>query len=264
MYRGAVPAAPAAPPAILPLLADANRWRLVTELACGDRRVGELTALLGLPQNLVSYHLRALREAGVVTARRSSADRRDVYYRADPRRCGDLLAAAGGALHPLLGPTAGPPAGGERRPGRKPCVLFLCTGNSSRSQMAEALAVHRSGGAVEARSAGSHPRPLHPGAVEVMARRGIDISGHQPKDLRRFARARFDRVVTLCDKVREVCPPFPGRPAPAHWSMPDPAGEPDAATLAPFERAAEEIDARVALLLAELAAPPQPRRSHGT
>ena len=59
---------------------------------------------------------------------------------------------------------------------------------------------------------GSHPKALHPNAVRVMGERGIDISGHRPKHLDRFARSRFDRVITLCDKVREICPEFPGPP----------------------------------------------------
>ena len=70
----------------------------------------------------------------------------------------------------------------------------------------------RAGGAVEARSAGSHPKPLHPNAVRVMSERGIDISGNASKHLDRFARTRFDRVITLCDKVKEVCPDFSGAP----------------------------------------------------
>jgi len=254
-----VPAAELVPPPILSLLADPHRWRLFGELAHSDRRVGELTDLLGAPQNLVSYHLRELRDAGLVAARRSSADRRDVYYRAELQRCRDLLAAAGGALHPALAlalhpalALVPPPQSQPRgRAGRAPRVLFLCTGNSSRSQMAEALLVHRSNGQVEACSAGSNPKPVHPLAVQVMAARGIDISANRSKHLRKFARSRFERVVTLCDKVREICPEFPGRPQPAHWSMPDPAAEPDADTIAPFERAADELEERVALLLAE-------------
>src|SRR4051794_12922879 len=96
------------PPEVLSLLGDPLRWQLVFELGRGDRRVGELVQLVGKPQNLVSYHLGELRRAELVTSRRSSADGRDVYYRANLARCCDLLGAAGGALHPGL--TLAPPA----------------------------------------------------------------------------------------------------------------------------------------------------------
>ena len=89
-------------------------------------------------------------------------------------------------------------------------MLFLCTGNSARSQMAEALCEQLSGGAVRAASAGSHPKPLHPNAVRVMRERGIDIAGRRSKHLDEFAGRRFDYVISLCDRVREVCPEFPG------------------------------------------------------
>src|SRR5690606_15112717 len=134
-------------------------------------------------------------------------------------------------------------------PTPRPKVLFLCTGNSARSQMAEALLEHRSGGTVVARSAGSHPKALHPNAVRAMAERGIDISGRPTKPLTRFARTRFDRVITLCDKVREVCPELPGAPATAHWSMPDPAatGGTDEDTYPAFVAIADELEVRVRL-----------------
>ena len=177
------------------------------ELGQSDRRVGELVQLIGKPQNLVSYHLAALRRAGIVRARRSLADGRDVYYRADLLRCRDLLGEAGLSLHPALALAPAPPEEVERRRAR-PRVLFLCTGNSARSQIAEALMEHRSAGTVEARSAGSHPKVLHPFAVRVMAERGVDIAGRPTKSVTRFARSRFDRVITLCDKVREICPEF--------------------------------------------------------
>src|SRR5947208_10629854 len=97
------------PPEILGLLSDPLRWQLVVELGRSDRRVGELVHLMNKPQNLVSYHLAELRHAGIVSARRSSADGRDVYYRADLFQCRDLLAGAGRSLHPglSLGPTTG-------------------------------------------------------------------------------------------------------------------------------------------------------------
>ena len=242
------------PPPVLQLLGDDVRWQLFGELAQSDRRVGELTERVGRPQNLVSYHLAELRTAGLVRSRRSSADARDTYYRADLARCRELLRAVGTALHPALVPPAVQPGPAAVQRSRPPTVLFLCTGNSARSQMAEALLERRSGSAFRARSAGSHPKPLHPNAVRVMAERGIDIAGRPTKPLRRFARTRFDHVVTLCDKVREVCPELPGDPVAAHWSMPDPAaeGEADEETYPAFVRTADELEDRIELLIAQL------------
>jgi protein-tyrosine-phosphatase/DNA-binding transcriptional ArsR family regulator len=241
----------------LGVVADPHRWQLLAALATSDRRVGELTELTGAPQSLVSYHLAQMRTAGLISARRSSADRRDTYYRAELARCGELFGHASASLHPGLRLVPVPFTPGSRPGGRRPRVLFLCTGNSARSQMAEALLDSRSGRTIEARSAGSHPKVLHPNAVRVMAERGVDIAGRPTKHLSRFARSRFDRVITLCDKVKEVCPEFPGRPGVAHWSMADPAagGDDDDATYAAFVAAADEIDHRVGLLLAQLADP---------
>src|SRR6476659_3479992 len=143
------------PPAILGLLSDPLRWQLVDELGRSDRRVGELVQLVEKPQNLVSYHLAELRQAGIVSARRSSADGRDVYYRADLFRCRDLLGKAGLGLHPglaLAPPTAALTRDDVVSPRARPRLLFLCTGNSARSQIAEALVEHRSAGKVEASS----------------------------------------------------------------------------------------------------------------
>ena len=128
-------------------------------------------------------------------------------------------------------------------------MLFLCTGNSARSQMAEALTAERSGGRIAAASAGSRPKPLHRHAVRVMAERGIDIAGRRPKHLDELAGRRFDRVVTLCDRVREVCPELPGGPERIHWSVRDPA---EHGTLPAFERTADELEARIGFLIAAL------------
>ena len=219
----------------------------MSELARSDRRVGELCALAGRRQSLVSYHLRQLRDGGVVALRRSAADGRDTYYVLDLARCGELLSSAGGSLHPGLGSTPRPR---ERRsaPAR---VLFLCTGNSARSQIAEALAEQQSGGAVSAVSAGSHPKPLHPNAVRVMRARGIDLAGRRSKHLSEFTGQHFDSVISLCDRVREVCPEFPGGPELLHWSIPDPAREPgsDEETLPAFERTAAELATRIDFLI---------------
>jgi protein-tyrosine-phosphatase len=235
------------PPRFLRLAGHPLRWRLLSELARSDLRVGELCERAGRRQSLVSYHLRQLRDGGLVSMRRSAADGRDSYYVLDLARCGELLSGAAASLHPALAPTERPRA--RRR--RLALVLFLCTGNSARSQMAEALCEELSGGAVGAASAGSHPKPLHPNAVRVMRERGIEISGRRSKHLGEFADARFDHVISLCDRVREVCPEFPQWPGLIHWSIPDPAREPgsDDETLPAFERTATELSTRVGFLI---------------
>ncbi|MEQ8268052.1 MAG: helix-turn-helix domain-containing protein [Parvibaculum sp.] len=242
-----------APPEFLQLAGHPLRWRLLAELARSDRIVLELTELVGEPQNLVSYHLGKLRNGGLVSARRSSADRRDTYYGLELERIGRLLSAAGGALHPglrLIPPSRDDTSIDAVR------ILFLCTGNSARSQMAEALARARSGGAIEAYSAGSHPKPMHPNAVRVMRDEyGFDLADYASKHLDVFADQRFDWVISLCDRVREVCPPFPGHPEVIHWSIANPAtGEPDDITYPLFQQTAAELATRIDFLLAKLTA----------
>jgi protein-tyrosine-phosphatase/DNA-binding transcriptional ArsR family regulator len=236
------------PPPFLRLAGHPLRWRLLSELARSDLRVGELCARADQRQSLISYHLRRLRDGGLVSARRSLSDGRDTYYVLELERCGELLAGAGASLHPGLAGSVRPSGGGGSARAR---VLFLCTGNSARSQMAEALAENLSVGAVRALSAGSHPKPLHPNTVRVMRRRGIDLAGRRSKHLGEFSDRRFDYVISLCDRVREVCPEFPGTPDAIHWSVRDPAREPgtDAEKLAAFERTAAEIETRIGFLL---------------
>ena len=238
------------PPGFLRLAGHPLRWRLLSELARSDRRVGELCSLAGRRQSLVSYHLRRLREGGLVSVRRSAADGRDKYYVLDLTRCGELVSSAGVSLHPGLASIPRPRA--ERKRGSQLArALFLCTGNSARSQIAEALANRRSDGVVSAVSAGSHPKPLHRNAVRVMRERGIDIAGGRSKHLSEFADERFDYVISLCDRVREVCPEFPGGPAAIHWSIPDPGRDPgtDEETLPAFERTATELSTRIDFLI---------------
>jgi protein-tyrosine-phosphatase/DNA-binding transcriptional ArsR family regulator len=257
------------PPLFLQLAGHPIRWRLLGELARSDRAVRELTALLSEPQSLVSYHLGQLRSGGLVTARRSSADRRDSYYAIDLARCGELLGSSGAALHPGLALAASAPL--DRVTGRgskrRRRVLFLCTGNGTRSQIAEALLDCLSGGTVAVVSAGSHPQPVHPNAVRVMRERGIDISAKRSKHLRAFTRRRFDFVITLCDRVREVCPEFPGSPRAIHWSIPDPGleGETERSRYPAFERTARELETRIRFFLSVIDHTPRKRRSpsHG-
>jgi len=243
----------ASPPRFLRLAGHPLRWRLLSELARSDRRVGELCELAAERQSLVSYHLRRLRDGGLVSARRSLADGRDTYYVLELARCGELLVSAGASLHPGLASAVGSRRGRDRGLARAR-VLFLCTGNSTRSQMAEALAEQLSEGAVQAASAGSHPKPLHPNAVRVMRARGMDIAGRRSKHLCEFTGQRFDYVISLCDRVREVCPEFPGAPQAIHWSVRDPAREPgtEQQALPAFERTAAELEMRIGFLLAAI------------
>ncbi|MFE9656672.1 ArsR family transcriptional regulator [Micromonospora sp. NPDC006431] len=246
-----------ATPAFVRLAAHPLRWRLLTELADSDYRVRELATRVGEPQNLVSYHLRLLRDGGLVTATRSSFDGRDSYYHLDLDRCTDALAETGAALHPALHRAQAPrtsPADLQRSP--RVGVLFVCTGNSARSPIAEALLRHRTGGRAESVSAGSHPKSrLHPNAARVLHDQfGIDITGQRPRHWDTVTGRRFDYVISLCDKAREVCPDFPDHPRRAHWSIPDPAapGGTDQAGYLAFQHAAAEIDTRIRHLLSAL------------
>ena len=186
---------------------------------------------------------------------RSSFDGRDSYYHLDLDSCAKALSATGGRLHPALGFAASPPSALVFDP--PPVVLFACTGNSARSPIAEALLRHHTAGRVGVASAGSHPRPhIHPAAVRVLRDEyGIDISDQHPQHLATLTDRRFDYVISLCDKVREVCPSFPDKPRLIHWSIPDPAAadSDDQDHHAVFRRTAAAINTRVRHLLSVLA-----------
>ena len=142
-------------------------------------------------------------------------------------------------------------------------VLFLCTGNSARSVLAEALLNHLGSGRVRAYSAGSHPKgAVHPGALAVLAEHGIPADGLRSKSWDEFAGPAappMNFIITVCDNAAgEACPIWPGRPTSAHWGIADPAVE------GPGQRAAFEeayglmrarVEAFVALPLADLDAP---------
>jgi ArsR family transcriptional regulator, arsenate/arsenite/antimonite-responsive transcriptional repressor / arsenate reductase (thioredoxin) len=245
-------------PPLVRLLGHPLRWRLVVELSRSDRRVRELVAAVDQPQNLVSYHLRLLRAGGLLAARRSSFDGRDTYYTLDLGRCARALTDTAAALHPALRLDAAPPQTppSTRRPSARRTsgggVLFLCTGNSARSPMAEALLRHRTSGRVEVESAGSHPKPrLHPTAVRVMREDyGIDLTNQRPQHLDAVTGRRFDYVISLCDKVRETCPEFEEQGVLVHWSIPDPATvDAGQAGYSAFRDTATELDRRIGFLL---------------
>ncbi|MFJ8632283.1 ArsR family transcriptional regulator [Streptomyces sp. NPDC093568] len=258
-------AAAVAPPEFVRLAAHPLRWRLLTVLAEGDYRVRELVERLGEPQNLVSYHLRLLRDGGLVTARRSSFDGRDSYHHLDLEHCAGSLAAVGAALHPALRqePKSAPRGPGALSPVRPVAVLFVCTGNSARSPIAEALLRHHTADGVTAASAGTRPKArLHPHAVRVLRESyGIDVSGRRTQHVDDLAGRRFDHVITLCDKAREVCPEF--GPRRVHWSMADPgaADGTGRAGYAAFQRTAADMDTRIRHLMPLLNLPETVARS---
>jgi protein-tyrosine-phosphatase len=109
-------------------------------------------------------------------------------------------------------------------PSRPFRVLFLCTGNSARSQIAEAILNRLGRGRFAAESAGSHPAAaVNPLAIEALREAGIAWTGHPPRGLDGLESQDWDFVITVCDKAKEACPVFPGQPVLAHWGMPDPA-----------------------------------------
>jgi protein-tyrosine-phosphatase/DNA-binding transcriptional ArsR family regulator len=249
----------AEPPAFLRLAAHPLRWRLLSALADSDHRVRELASRTDQPQNLVSYHLRLLRNAGLVTASRSSFDGRDSYYHLDLDRCAEALSESGAALHPALRRAARPPDAPPASRSAEPiAVLFVCTGNGSRSPIAEALLRQRAAGGVKVTSAGTRPKQaLHANTVRVLRESfGIDAVDQRPRHIDTLAGRRFDHVITLCDRAREACPEFADNPRRTHWSMPDPAtraGDDDA-TYPVFQHTAAGIETRVRHLIPVLTA----------
>lgn len=139
-------------------------------------------------------------------------------------------------------------------PARAPLrLLFLCAGNSARSQMAEAVLNRKARGRLIAESAGSSPAErVNPHAVATLKDHGYDWAGHSPRGIDSVAGREWDLVITVCDRARESCPILPGQPVVAHWGMADPAGVSgsDAAKRRAFEEAFELIDRRIDLLLA--------------
>jgi arsenate reductase (thioredoxin) len=139
-------------------------------------------------------------------------------------------------------------------------ILFLCTGNSCRSQMAEGWVRHLKGDAIQAFSAGIESHGLDPRAVRVMAEVGVDISGQRSKVLQELSYLEFDHVITVCDHAREMCPLFPGKARMLHRSFADPPrlAETEAeeeAKLGHYRRVRDEIRTFVEELVEELVVP---------
>lgn len=235
------------------LLAHELRWQLISALTESDYRVQELVTMLQEPQNLISYHLKQLRGSRLVTEHHSTADARDIYYSLDLPQLQTMYDVLGESLHPALrlGRAAlSSPDLSHRLPLR---VLFLCTENSARSQMAEGILRQMSGSNCEVFSAGTVPSTVHPSAVHVLDAKGIDISHQRAKSIDEFEGQTFDYIITVCDRARENCPVFPGDSRLIHWSLPDPAAVKEKnAQYAAFEQTAQQLESRISYLLAQI------------
>jgi protein-tyrosine-phosphatase/DNA-binding transcriptional ArsR family regulator len=255
---------PSHAPKIFQLLGHDLRWRMVALLARSDYSGQELVRLLQQPQNLVSYHLKLLAEQHVVQERRNNADERSIYYRVDMETLRLLYQTSGTALHPGLA-VCDHHEEEDQETGTFPQtpirMLFLCTHNSARSQMAEGIVRALTHGQIDVVSAGSHPTQLHPMAVRVLQEMGIDISSQHAKQVKEFAHQSFDYVITVCDRVRESCPTFPGEPISLHWSCPDPvtAEGTEAERYHVFEQVAQDLSTRIRYLLMLIAQESQQR-----
>ncbi len=141
-------------------------------------------------------------------------------------------------------------------------VLFICTGNSARSQMAEGLLRALAGEYFDVASAGTHPCYVHPMAIRAMRERGIDISQHHSKHLSGFVSHPVDYVITVCDQAAEQCPTFPGRALRIHWSIPDPATSTitESLRMAAFRKVLHALETNIRTWLASLPVPPGPIR----
>jgi protein-tyrosine-phosphatase len=200
-------------------LGDTVRLAIVDDLALSDRSPRELGERHELSSNLLAHHLDVLESAGLITRSASAGDGRRKYVR--------LVRSATTGLGPAS----------ARLPGR---VVFLCTHNSARSQLAAALWTARTGAIAE--SAGTHPAPhVHPGAVAAAQRAGLDLAGAAPRlvgPLRRGA-----QVITVCDRAHEELDP---QPTWWHWSIPDPV---DSGTAAAFDAVVADLDTRIAAVV---------------
>lgn len=230
-------------------LADETRLQIVRLLALSDLRVGELVDQVRVPQNALSYHLKHLRAVGLLRDRRSNEDGRDVYYSVDLERLQVLYAASGNDLHPGIVPrsdrTTDPP-----RLAQPLRMLYLCTHNRARSQLAEGITRYLAGEQVEVYSAGSTPTEVHPLTIEMLHEMGIDTNELRSKSMQEFVDQDFDYIITTCDRVRGDCPVFPGDPRQIHWSFADPSAQAnEAAQRQAFQTVKREMLTRIRYLL---------------
>jgi len=224
-------------PIFIDLLAHPIRWVMIRALIHGDMRVQELVELVGEPMNLVSYHLKKLRDGGLVRSQRSQADGRDIYYSLDflhmKRSSSDVMYA----LH--LENRSGQDFSQVR--GR---VLFVCTHHNARSPMAEAI-MRAVAPNVEVFSAGVQPTAIHPDAIRASASVSADIRRVQTRPISEVINQPFDYVITVCDQAREMIG-LESSGKILHWSIPDPSRiTSSAARSAAFSQTANILQERV-------------------
>ena len=244
-----MPASTTTAPETVWLLGHDIRWRLAHMLSHSDHRVGELVEAVGERQNLVSYHLGLLRRAGVVSERRSSHDSRDVYYSLNLGGLREGLDRGLSGLHPTLRVPRHEATLASIEGSPQPRLLFVCTGNIARSQLAEAIARDLTRGTAIVFSAGPKPAGIHPVTLTVLKELGLPTDNLRSKSIDEVG-DHFDFVITLCDVAREDCPPFQ-RADVIHWSLPDPAQSNGSRRELrhAFRRTAEELRRRITFLL---------------
>jgi ArsR family transcriptional regulator, arsenate/arsenite/antimonite-responsive transcriptional repressor / arsenate reductase (thioredoxin) len=236
-------------PEFLKLIAHDIRWRLIKALVFSDFQVNELVELLGEKMNLVSYHLKKLRDEELVITRRSEADARDIYYSLNLEQLQARYFEAGSSLHPALGQQE------KAKTANIPTlnILFVCSHNAARSQMAEGLLRYYASESIKVYSAGTRATSVHPDAIKTLAARGIDISRQQSKDLSQFSNKSFDYLITVCDNARETCPSFQAVGQELHWGFADPLQIANTAErVKAFEAIASQLDARIQHFLQSL------------
>jgi Protein-tyrosine-phosphatase len=231
---------------------EPNRLAIISLLSTGPMLVGDICIASGLPLTLVSQHLRVLRESGMVRAERDGKDARAVWYHLNPERIKEIQTALSMVfdMTKIVDrriPEAKQSSDLSREKFR---VLFLCSGNSARSQMAEALLQHNGKGLIEARSAGTHPREVHPLTIKVLAEIGLDTTGLRTKHYSVFNQETFHYVITVCDRANEECPDFNGDYQRIHWSIADPvkAGN-ENELIKVFTQTRQELAGRIALFI---------------
>lgn len=230
------------------LLVDPMRRQLMAMLMLNDVVLNDLADAVRLPPETVAALLEPFLSTGVISQRRSDAHADQLYYHLDLDLLHTLDMAE--AIEPPATVSALEGTSASVQQATRPGILFLCTRNSARSQLAEGLTRLLSKGQVDAFSAGNQPGYVHPMAIEILTDLHVDISDQYSKHLDQFLGQNFDYVITVCDNARETCPVFPGAKRTIHWSIPDPAiVEESEARSRAFSRVATELQNRIRYLL---------------